>query len=79
MLKGGHDIPQNDVIRRFNSRFDNLLNILPYCDEVHFYDNDNGFKEVGEFKNGQINIVNGNTAKWIEELSDKYKIKMKVL
>lgn len=34
--KGGHDIPKNDVCRRFDNRFDSLKRIVPLCDEVIF-------------------------------------------
>ena len=34
--KGGHDIPTDDVVRRFQNRFQDLAKVLPYCDEVHF-------------------------------------------
>lgn len=32
--KGGHGIPESDVLRRYKSRFEDLLRILPYCDEA---------------------------------------------
>ena len=41
--KGGHNIPDEDVIRRFGKSFEDLSMILPYCDEATFYDNENGF------------------------------------
>lgn len=52
--KGGHDIPSEDVERRFEKRFDDLERILPFCNEVKFFDNENGFAEVAEYKNGEI-------------------------
>ena len=52
--KGGHDIPEQDVKRRYNKRFEDLVNILPYCNEVKFYDNENGFVEKAEYKNGEL-------------------------
>ncbi len=36
--KGGHDIPVQDVRRRYEKRFADLAAVVPYCDEVHFYD-----------------------------------------
>lgn len=63
--KGGHDIPERDVIRRFEKRFDDLKMILPYCDEVHFYDNENGFAEVGEYRNGSVILSGGYVPEWI--------------
>ena len=52
--KGGHDIPSDDVCRRYEKRFDDLEEVLPYCDEVHFYDNENGFKEIAIYQNGDM-------------------------
>ena len=48
--KGGHDIPKNDVCGDFDNRFDSLKRIVPLCDEVIFYDNENGFIKVAEIK-----------------------------
>lgn len=52
--KGGHDIPREDVLRRFDKRFDDLCKVLPYCNEVKLFDNENGFVEAAEYRNGQI-------------------------
>lgn len=46
--KGGHNIPDSDVKRRFGKRFEDLAAILQYCDEATFYDNENGFVAVAE-------------------------------
>lgn len=63
--KGGHDIPEGDVLRRFESRFRDLKKILPYCDEVHFYDNENGFAEVGEYRGGRVILSGDYVPQWI--------------
>lgn len=34
--RGGHDIPAKDVKARFSHRFEDVLKILPYCDEAKF-------------------------------------------
>ncbi len=52
--KGGHNVPEEDVRRRFNKRLADLKAVLPYCNEAYFYDNENGFNEVGEYKNGEV-------------------------
>lgn len=52
--KGGHDIPSEDVRRRYAKRFEDLAKILPYCNEVRFFDNENGFTEKAEYKNGML-------------------------
>ena len=72
--KGGHDIPKNDVCRRFDNRFDSLKRIVPLCDEVIFYDNENGFIKVAEIKNNKFNYSNGYRPKWITEFENKLKL-----
>ena len=69
--KGGHNIPQEDVIRRYNKRFDDLLAVLPYCNEVHFFDNGNGFMEVAEYRNGSLVIKSESPPRWIIELKQR--------
>lgn len=66
--KGGHDIPTDDVRRRFQNRFRDLIKILPYCDEAVFFDNDNGFAEVAEYKNGELLAKGNRKPDWLEEL-----------
>lgn len=68
VAKGGHDIPAGDIARRFDSRFYSLIKILPYCDEVTFFDNDNGFAEIAEYKNGEILPKGGRFPAWLREL-----------
>ena len=66
--KGGHDIPSEDVRRRYEKRFEDLICILPYCDEVHFYDNENGFVDVGEYRNGNIIFGGDYIPDWLKLL-----------
>ncbi len=68
--KGGHSIPTEDVRRRYEKRFEDLATILPYCDEAHFYDNENGFAEVGEYRNGSIIIGGDYVPDWIRLLKE---------
>lgn len=74
--KGGHDIPEEDVKRRFSKRFDDLLSILPYCSEVHFYDNENGFEEVGEYRNGTLTVTAEIPPKWLCDIKEIIKQKI---
>lgn len=68
VAKGGHDIPKADVERRFQSRFADVLRVLPYCDEARFFDNDNGFVEVAEYRNGELIPRVSNPPRWLLEL-----------
>lgn len=74
--KGGHNIPKEDVKRRFSKRFDDLLTILPYCSEVHFYDNENGFEEVGEYGNGALTVTAETPPRWLSDLKKLYRGKI---
>lgn len=71
--KGGHDIPTEDVIRRYGERFHALSRILPYCDEVKFYDNENQFCNVAEFRNGELLYKSDYRPKWLTEFKDYMK------
>jgi predicted ABC-type ATPase len=67
--KGGHNISEDDIGRRFKNRFGSLAKILPYCDEAYLFDNENGFVEVGEYKNGELIHKGDYRPTWINELS----------
>lgn len=71
--KGGHNIPEDDVARRFDNRFDSLIKILPYCDEVTLFDNDNGFVEIAEYKNGEVIPKGEKLPRWLQELITELK------
>ena len=66
--RGGHDIPRDDVVRRFAGRWEAVTKVLPYCDEAEFYDNDNGFVLVAEYRNGEIRTVGNRHPQWLMEL-----------
>jgi len=68
--KGGHNIPEDGVNRRFKNRFDSLVKILPYCDEVYLFDNENGFIEVGGYRNGELIVKGDYRPLWLRELAE---------
>lgn len=66
--RGGHNIPTEDVERRFQGRWEAVSKVLPYCDVAEFYDNDNGFIKVAEYRNGELRKVGKHSPKWLSEL-----------
>ena len=68
--KGGHNIPSADVERRYKKRFTDLAAVLPYCNEVRFFDNENGFVEKAEYKNGSLIFKGTSIPDWLTELAD---------
>jgi len=73
VARGGHRIGEDDVRRRFAGRWDALNKILPYCDEVLFFDNDNGFVEVAEYYDGRFVQKGELHPDWVIELSEYLK------
>ena len=71
--RGGHDIPHDDVSRRFSGRWVAVAKVLPYCDEAEFYDNDNGFVKVAEYRNGEFRTVGMRSPNWILDLQNYLK------
>lgn len=67
--RGGHNIREDDVRRRFAGRWEAVAKVLPYCDEARFFDNDNGFEEVAEYRNGELILKGQKHPRWILELS----------
>ena len=67
--KGGHDIPDEDVLRRFTTRWESVAKVLPFCDEANFYDNYNGFIKVAGYRDQQLQIEKDRVCpKWMGEL-----------
>lgn len=76
LKRGGHGIPEEDVTRRYDNRFPDLFRVLIYCDEATFFDNDNGFMEVGSYKNGDIHRTGEYDPTWFSELRKSYEIEL---
>ena len=66
--RGGHNISTDDVLRRFAGRWEAVSKVLPYCDEVHFFDNFNGFVKVAEYKHGELLLIGELRPSWVLEL-----------
>lgn len=70
---GGHDVPTKNVETQFVLRFENILEILPCCDEAKFFDNYNGFALVAEYRNGEILPVGTYRPAWLSQLLEKFQ------
>ena len=53
-----------------SGRWEAVAKVLPYCDEAEFYDNDNGFVKVAEYRNGELRTVGKHRPKWLAELQE---------
>lgn len=63
--RGGHDIPAEDVLRRFESRWESVSRVLPFCTQAEFYDNGNGFAKVAELHNGELYLMGEYHPDWL--------------
>lgn len=70
--KGGHDIPEELVRSRFANRFDDLIKVMGFCNSIEFFDNENGFVNVGRYNNGAIVADGNNQPRWFSELIDQW-------
>ena len=66
--RGGHNIHTDDVLRRYKHRWEALKKVLPYCHEGEFYDNDNGFIKVAEYRNGELLPIGDHRPQWLCDL-----------
>lgn len=66
--KGGHNIDETIIKRRFKKRFADLVKIMPLCDEIRFYDNDNDFQFIGVLKKKQLIEKCQSNPIWFSEL-----------
>lgn len=69
VARGGHNITDVDVVRRFSLRWESLLKVLPHCNEAKFFDNHNGFIEVAEYRRNKLIIKSDTPPAWIQEFS----------
>ena len=72
--KDGHDIPKEYVIHRYNNRIKSLESVIPLCDKIVFYDNENGFAKVAQMRNHKFLYTNGLRPEWLNEIKEKLKL-----
>ena len=71
VAKGGHNISDELVNKRFNNSLSNLFKIAKYCDSITLYDNSKDYKQIYCFNKKQ-GIVKDNIdkdIKWIDSKS----------
>lgn len=68
VANGGHGIPDADVERRFRESFLNLEKIIPYCDEIYFFDNTKNFYPVASIKDGIKEIITPDLPVWFMKI-----------
>lgn len=75
--KNGHSIEEAVLERRYSQSFDNLAKVIPFCEEIYFYDNSreilneedqkfSNLRLIAKKENGQI-IMLGKVS-WLEDV-----------
>ena len=70
--KGGASADLEVVKKQFEHRFESLAKVLPLCNEVCFYDNDNGFRCVGSYREKKMTVKNTSCSWYMEYLAKHY-------
>ena len=72
--EGGHNIPANTIIRRYQKSIDSLIKAIPLFDEVSVLDNSGSmYKNVITFKNSKVESFNFCPA-WFEKVAQQLNI-----
>lgn len=66
--RGGHGIPEPDLIRRFDVSQNNLKRAVLLCDDVLVYDNTSYFRLIATFFNGKLLKRNDDGIAWFSAL-----------
>ena len=71
--KGGHDIEPHLIDKRYYESMQNLLKIMPLCDEILVYDNTKNYELIAKITNGKVDIQKN--IEWFNDLiSEKIKL-----
>ena len=66
---GGHDIPSEDISRRYQKSLDNLRRIIPQVDNAKIYCNSHGdYKKIARFSQGKIMNISDNPPTWFQNI-----------
>ncbi|BDB67368.1 ATPase [Helicobacter cinaedi] len=65
VAKGGHNIDEALIEKRYTASFENLKQILPLCDKVFLYDNSKELRKIGQIVDGKLEYE---STQWLDSL-----------
>lgn len=78
VAKGGHNIDEALIEKRYTASFENLKQILPLCDKVFLYDNSKELRKIGQIVDGKLEYE---STQWLDSLCleecNKARLKIK--
>ena len=68
VLKGGHDIPEADLVRRYRRSYENLASAISLTDHAFIWDNStlNGINPIAWFSAGALVSCAPDVPRWME-------------
>ena len=76
VAKGGHNIPTDTIIKRYNSSRENLIQCINLLDKLEIYDNTNDVELNLVVKNNEIIYFNKNSNQWVLDIKESIEIKL---
>ena len=64
VARGGHNISDTDLHRRFSKSYEQVRKLIPVCSELYFYDNTEYFKKVAKYLAGKEVWHAANLPQW---------------
>lgn len=72
VLNGGHNIPENDIERRYKGSLENLNEAIKLCDTITIYDNsDRKYEAILEKEKGKINFLSNKMPDWLIKVNNQ--------
>lgn len=65
--RGGHDISNEDVDRRYLESFEHLKLVTDKCDTIILYDNTDVFKRFAVYQHGNLQLLTDAVPGWFEK------------
>lgn len=65
VAKGGHNIDEALIEKRYTASFENLKQILPLCDKISLYDNSKELRKIGQIVGGKLEYE---STQWLDSL-----------
>ncbi|WP_187153649.1 hypothetical protein [Campylobacter peloridis] len=71
VAKGGHDIKEELIEKRYYESLRNFNTIAKFCNHIIIFDNTQNYKKLLEFKNNKLEVFE--ITKWLEPLMINFK------
>ena len=72
MKKGGHGVAEDIIRNRFDKSLNNLVEILPFCDEVNIYDNSRKIDGILSVKSKELLYIRETIPSYLKNIIDEY-------